>query len=312
MSSSTVNIFKNKIANLKKTTEQKNENMIDNNSTNSKVVKTDKIVDIEKKLIKVNIDHISPNPFQPRKVFEGIEELANSIKQKRLIQPISVIEISTDEYMLIAGERRLRAYKLLNEKYSSFQDIDAVVLDSGMTDVEKELLAALENIQRKNMTIIDTANLYANIHKRGITYDEMVTTLGESKTSIARYIKISSLPNEIKDILNKSELTSTNKIELLTLINGNIEKQKELAYDIISNETFVKLEKKIRKVLGGGGDQNSKKTEVILSLYEQIKPTSKIITKATYRKLDNEQRTKVDELLNNIVEAQNKIINIVH
>jgi len=310
MSSSTVNIFKNKIANLKKTTEQKNDNIIDNNSTNSKVA--DKTVDIEKKLIKVNIDHISPNPFQPRKVFEGIEELANSIQQKRLIQPISVIEISTGEYMLIAGERRLRAYKLLSEKDSSFKDIDAVVLDSGMTDSEKELLAALENIQRKNMTIIDTANLYANINKRGITYDEMVTTLGESKTSIARYIKISSLPNEIKDILNKSELNSTNKIELLTLINGNIEKQKELAYDIISNETFVKLEKKIRKVLGGGGDQNSKKTEVILSLYEQIKPTSKIITKANYRKLDNEQRTKVDELLNNIVEAQNEIINIVN
>jgi len=316
MSKDTVNIFKNKIARLKRNVDKEDK---DNNYTKEKVVPiNEKLLkkenlSINKKILKrINVNTISPNPFQPRKIFEEINELANSIKEKGLIQPISVISISKNEYMLIAGERRLRAFKLLQEENVFFNEIEAVVFDSDMTDTEKEIIAALENIQRKDMTIIDTANLYASINKKGLTYNEMVNILGESKTSIARYMKISKLPDSIKSILNRSDLKSTNKIELLSMINGNLEEQKELAEDIINNETFIRIEKKIRAILSTDTNIQNKNTEFTLSLYEQIKPTSKIISKANYRKLDNDKRIKVDELLNTIIETQKQILDITN
>ena len=158
------------------------------------------------------------------------------------------------------------------------------------------------------MTIIDTANMYSNISKYA-SYSEMSKALGDSKTAISRYIKISSLPNEIKIMLNKRDMRSSNKIELLALLNGNIEAQRELADDILNDDPIFRIESKIRKILKGEGilGKHDKTAEVILSIYEQIKPASKIITKSTYRKLDDENRNKVDEFLNTILEAQKQI-----
>jgi len=259
-------------------------------------------------LLKIDINKIKPNPFQPRTVFEGIEILADSIEEKGLLQPITVVKITENEYILIAGERRLRASRLIQERNPSASTIDAIVRQNDITDEEKELLAALENLQRSDMTIIDSANMYNNISKYS-SYSEISRALGSSKTAISRYIKIASLPNEIKLILNKKEIRSTNKIELLATINGNINAQKELAYDILNDEPIFRIESKIRKILKGEGvpSRNDDATEIILSIYEQIKPTSKLISKATYRKLDDEKRNKVDEYLNTILEAQKQI-----
>lgn len=259
-------------------------------------------------LVKIDLEKIKPNPFQPRTIFEGIETLADSIREKGLLQPVTVIKLADDNYILIAGERRLRACKLIQENDPSFSQIDAIVHEDDISDKEKELLAALENLQRSDMTIIDTANMYSNISKYA-SYSEMSKALGDSKTAISRYIKISSLPNEIKIMLNKRDMRSSNKIELLALLNGNIEAQRELADDILNDDPIFRIESKIRKILKGEGilGKHDKTAEVILSIYEQIKPASKIITKSTYRKLDDENRNKVDEFLNTILEAQKQI-----
>lgn len=259
-------------------------------------------------LLEIDIDKIKPNPFQPRTVFEGIDVLADSIEEKGLLQPITVVKISEDEFILIAGERRLRACKLIYERDPSKSKISAIVRENNITNEEKELLAALENLQRSDMTIIDTANMYSNISKYS-SYSQISRALGGSKTAISRYIKIASLPNEIKLILNKKEIRSTNKIELLATINGNTNAQRELAYDILNDEPIFRIESKIRNILKGGSvpSRNDESTEIILSIYEQIKPTSKLISKATYRKLDDEKRNKVDEYLNTILEAQKQI-----
>ncbi len=274
----------------------------------NEIVSSEPTIETKQTLLKIELNKINPNPFQPRTVFEGIETLANSIEEKGLLQPITVVKISDDEYVLIAGERRLRACKLIEERNPSFNTIDAIVRDNDITNEEKELLAALENLQRSDMTIVDTANMYCNISKYS-SYSEMGRALGSSKTAIARYVKIASLPDEIKLILNKKEMRSTNKIELLATINGNIEAQKELAHDILNDEPIFRIESKIRKILKGESvpSRNDDATEIILSIYEQIKPTSKLIPKATYRKLDDEKRNKVDEYLNTILEAQKQI-----
>jgi ParB family chromosome partitioning protein len=278
-----------------------------NNDTSSNIVISQELKNTQT-LLKIELNKIKPNPFQPRTVFEGIESLADSIEEKGLLQPVTVIKITDDEYILIAGERRLRACKLIQERNPIRSTIDAIVREDTITNEEKELLAALENLQRSDMTIIDTANMYNNISKYS-SYSEISKALGGSKTAIARYIKIASLPNEIKNILNKKEIRSTNKIELLATINGNTQAQRDLALDILNDEPIFRIESKIRKILKGVNvpSRNDDITEIILSIYEKIKPTSKLIPKATYRKLDDEKRNKVDEYLNTILEAQKQI-----
>ena len=78
-------------------------------------------------LVKIDLEKIKPNPFQPRTIFEGIETLADSIREKGLLQPVTVIKLADDNYILIAGERRLRACKLIQENDPSFSQIDSIV-----------------------------------------------------------------------------------------------------------------------------------------------------------------------------------------
>lgn len=316
MSGTNLDHLRNKILNLKKKTDDSKGSETNENSSTVPSRNTTEEVSVpsrnseEKRILKsIPIDKIKPNPFQPRTVFEGIEELSYSIEEKGLLQPITVIELD-DEYILIAGERRLRACKLIYQRNINYNTIEAIIHDEDISDEEKELLAALENHQRSDMTIIDTANMYASINKYA-SYTEMNKILGDSRTSISRYIKISSLPEEIKNMLNKKDIKSTNKIELLASLEGNIEKQKEIAHDIINDEPLVRIENKIRKALRGEGEIQKDKTEVILSLYERIKPASKVISKSNYRKLDDEKRNRVDECLNTIIEAQKNIENLI-
>lgn len=312
-----LDVLKNKLKRLKEanTDITKDESVPSRNDTESKNETGDLSVpsrntNVVRQLKSIKIDDIKPNPFQPRKVFTGIEELANSIEEKGLLQPVVVIKIA-NEYILIAGERRLKASSLIQERNPNYTHIDAVEMeiDGVFEESELELLAAIENIQRKDMTVIDTANMYKRISNS--SYSEISKALGISKTSIARYIKISSLPEEIKEMLNKDDLKATNKIELLVQLNGNITKQKELVEDIIKDEPLIRIEKKIRDILNGTIKKENNQVEIVLSLLEEIKPTSKVISKAVYRKLDVDKRSRVDDFLNTILEAQKGISEIL-
>ena len=138
----------------------------------------------------LRVESITPNPFQPRKHFDenALQELSKSVKEHGLLQPIVVIE-KEDGYLLIAGERRLRAHKL-----AKLTTIKAIIADVDIDEVRLRELALIENIQRENLNAIELANSYAElieVHK--ITHDELSNIVHKSRSQITNTMRLLSL-----------------------------------------------------------------------------------------------------------------------
>ncbi len=138
----------------------------------------------------LRVDSITPNPFQPRKHFDekALQELSQSVKEHGLLQPIVVIE-KEDGYLLIAGERRLRAHKL-----AKLPTIKAIIADVEIDEVRLRELALIENIQRENLNAIELANSYAElieVHK--ITHDELSGIVHKSRSQITNTMRLLTL-----------------------------------------------------------------------------------------------------------------------
>jgi len=136
------------------------------------------------------VKHISANPFQPRKHFDetALKELSHSIKEHGLLQPIVVIE-KENGFLLIAGERRLRAHKL-----AKIPTIKAIIANVDIDEVKLRELALIENIQRENLNAIELANSYAElieVHK--ITHDELSAIVHKSRSQITNTLRLLAL-----------------------------------------------------------------------------------------------------------------------
>ena len=158
------------------------------------------------------ISQIRPNPYQPRKEFDenGLKELANSIKENGVFQPI-LVRKSLSGYELVAGERRLRASKLAGKN-----EIPAIIVD--FDDRQMMEISLLENIQRKDLTPIEEAGAYKQlISKLGYTQDELAKRLGKSRTNVANMLRLLSLPEKIRDMVNTGKLSYGQARTLLSL-----------------------------------------------------------------------------------------------
>ncbi len=168
-------------------------------------------------LASITIDEISPNRFQPRKEFDDakIEELAASIREKGVIQPLIVRE--TDEgYELIAGERRLRAARL-----AGLPSVPAVIRDVG--DGEALELALIENIQRENLNPIEEAQAYQRlIEEFSLTQEEMAQKVGRDRTTITNSLRLLTLPQIVRRDLAVGDLTSGHGRALLALADERL------------------------------------------------------------------------------------------
>ncbi len=136
------------------------------------------------------VDSITANPFQPRKHFDeqALKELSQSILEHGLLQPIVVIE-KEDGYLLIAGERRLRAHRL-----AKLTNIKAIIADVDIDEVRLRELALIENIQRENLNAIELANSYAElIEVHNITHDDLSTIVHKSRSQITNTMRLLSL-----------------------------------------------------------------------------------------------------------------------
>ncbi len=169
----------------------------------------------------LEVEKIKPNPHQPRREFdeELLKDLAASIREFGLLQPIVVskIEKETDtgtqvEYQLIAGERRLRAAKILG-----LERVPAIIR-SIMKDTEKLEMAIVENLQRENLNAIETARAYAKLQDEfGLTQREVAARLGKSRETIANTLRLLSLPSEIKEAVAKNKINESQARLLLTI-----------------------------------------------------------------------------------------------
>jgi ParB family chromosome partitioning protein len=212
------------------------------------------------------IDRISENPFQPRKHFDeqALKELSQSIVEHGLLQPIVVIE-KEDGYLLIAGERRLRAHKL-----AKLTNIKAIIADADIDEVRLRELALIENIQRENLNAIELANSYAeliDVHK--ITHDELSSIVHKSRSQITNTMRLLSLsPYAQKQLVDGKISQGHAKV----LVGLDDKKQKIVIDSIIGQKLSVRDTENMVKNHKGNVSENVPKTATpsILEKYEDI------------------------------------------
>lgn len=166
---------------------------------------TEKIDEIGggKRVAEISTEKIQPNPHQPRKDFShsDLEELINSIREHGVVQPLIVTE-KDDGYQLIAGERRLRAAKILN-----LATVPAIIRQA--KDQEKLELALVENIQRKNLNPIEEAVAYQKlIEEFNLTQEETAKRVGKSRAVVANTLRLLGLPEEVQKAIIDEKITA--------------------------------------------------------------------------------------------------------
>lgn len=168
---------------------------------------------MEDRIQMLKIEQIVANQHQPRTAFDEdkLVELAQSIKQNGIIQPIIVRQLDVDQYELVAGERRYRASILagLTEVPSILQDY---------SDLKSAEIAIIENIQREDLSPIEEAVAYSKlIEIHGLTQEQLGKRLGKSQGSIANKLRLIRLPNEVKDALMSKQISERHARALLGL-----------------------------------------------------------------------------------------------
>ena len=197
------------------------------------------IVDLKNfKSDKTPIHQLVPNKFQPRKNFEKkqLEELAVSIKNRGIIQPIAGRKISDNKFEIIAGERRWRAAQL-----AYMHEVPTVILDAN--DELAAEFAVLENVQREGLNALEEAEGYQTlINTFGYTQDKIAEMIGKSRAYIANMLRLKKLPNEIQNMVTNGLLTAGHARSLID-VDNNI----ELAKVIINKNLSVRQSELLSK-----------------------------------------------------------------
>jgi ParB family chromosome partitioning protein len=205
------------------------------------------------------VEKISPNPFQPRKHFDegALKELSHSIKEHGLLQPIVVIE-KEEGYLLIAGERRLRAHKLAN-----LPSIKAIIANVEIDEFRLRELALIENIQRENLNAIELAHSYAElIEVHNITHDELSDIVHKSRSQITNTMRLLSLSDYAKKQLVKGKISQGHAKVLVGL---DEKKQKIIIDSIIGQKLSVRdVEKMVKNNKSGAAPKAVKNRRSML------------------------------------------------
>lgn len=174
----------------------------------------------------VSIERIRPNPYQPRTVFdaEALNELADSIKENGLIQPLVVREAADGTFELIAGERRFLA-----SKQAGLTRIMVVIRQASRREMLE--LALVENLQREDLNAIEEAEAYQRLATEfGLTQEEIASRVGKSRTAVTNALRLLSLEQELRDLIASGGLSAGHARALLALPPGD--PRKKLATEI--------------------------------------------------------------------------------
>ena len=180
----------------------------------------------------ISITDIQKNPYQPRKEFDGekLDELAQSIKENGVIQPIIVRQSPVIGYEILAGERRYRASLL-----AGLRSIPAVVKQ--LSDQEMMVQSIIENLQRENLNPIEEARAYESLVEKGFTHAEIADKMGKSRPYISNSIRLLSLPEQILSEIENGKLSQAHARSLVGL---NKEQQDYFFQRIIEEDISVR------------------------------------------------------------------------
>lgn len=197
----------------------------------------------ENQVKKIAVQKIIPNRFQPRQVFsqQKITELAETIKEHGLLQPIILREYEKDKYEIIAGERRFRAIR-----YLGWEEVPAIV--KTMSDSEAASMAVIENLQREELTSIEEAKAYQRLLElNNLTQAQLAEQLGKSQSFIANKLRLLKLIPEVQQAILDRKISERHGRALIRL-NG--EQQKQMLKEIINLHLSVKeTEKKVNRLV---------------------------------------------------------------
>ncbi len=225
----------------------------------------------------IDINKIKTNPYQPRADFDeqALQELADSIKELGLIQPITVKKTGKDEYQLISGERRLRAAKI-----AGLEKIPVYVRD--INDEELLAYALVENIQREDLNPIEIAiSLQRLIDECNYTQDQLSEKTGKGRSTIANYLRLLNLPVEIQAGLRAGKITMGHA-KALNSLSDNRQAQLKVFYKVLSAGLSVReTEELVKKELNPEEKRKVKRT-----LPEHYKELKNDLTKKLNRKVD--------------------------
>ena len=208
--------------------------------------------------LNVPIEQIEPNPQQPRAAFgeEQIEELAASIREKGLLQPLLVRPVRGG-YQLIAGERRLRAAQRvgLTRVPVLLRDVD---------DRESLELALIENLQREDLNPMDEARAYMRLSEEfGLKQEEIAQRVGKSRSAVANSVRLLQLPPDIRAKLSSGALSAGHARSLLGL--DSVEVQAQVARDVVDRRLSVRDTERLVRERQPGSDANRAAVESELS-----------------------------------------------
>jgi ParB family chromosome partitioning protein len=200
-------------------------------------------------LTKIPVDLIVPNPYQPRISFnqESLEELKKSILSNGLIQPITVRRKPENKYELISGERRLRACKDIG-----YREIPAYIIKIE-SDEALLAMALIENIQREKLNAIEIGQAYRRLMEEcSLTQEEIAEKVGKDRTTIANFIRLLKLPQDIQDSLIKEEITQGHARALINLPSEQLQldllkKIKDKNLSVRKVEKLVKDSSEVKK-----------------------------------------------------------------
>ena len=210
-------------------------------SSNSKVESQTITAENLGKFHEVNLRHITTNPFQPRTDFnvEKLNELATSIENLGVIQPITVRKMKEQQYQLISGERRFRASQL-----AGLTKIPAFIRIAN--DQQMLEMALVENIQRENLNPIEVALSYKRlIDEINLTQEECSERVGKNRSTISNFLRLLKLPNEIQKALINGKISNGHARSLVSIKSE--ESQINLFYDIIENGYSVREVEQLSK-----------------------------------------------------------------
>jgi ParB family chromosome partitioning protein len=187
----------------------------------------------------LSIEHIRANPFQPRQEFDPLEleELAASIREKGIVQPVIVRPRPDGQYELVAGERRLRAAKL-----AGLAQIPVTVRE--VNDSECLEIALIENIQRSNLNSLEEAMAYQQLMSQfNLTQEEMAKKVGKERSSVANTLRLLKLPNSIREMIKKKRLSEGHARALLGISDEQM--MERLAEKIVRDNLSVRETERI-------------------------------------------------------------------
>lgn len=225
----------------------------------------------------IDIAKITPNPDQPRKTFDEIalQDLANSIKEHGVIQPITIREVGVDSYQIISGERRFRASQLAGKT-----KIPAYIRKAD--DQQLLVMGLVENLQREDLDPIEIAQSYQRLIEEGnLTQEELGEKVGKNHATIANSLRLLKLPPEIQTGLINGDISEGHAKALLSLTDENL--QKEIYSEIIDKGLSVRATEELVKRKKEASKQGSKKG----------KPSKSTEQTAIQSKIESKLNTKV-------------------